>query len=66
MGLKKKFRTAVMTLLAIGYLATDVWLYTSPGLRLSDKVLLDVAATFGFILLGTIAYATTGGGESDS
>jgi hypothetical protein len=55
-----------MTLLAVGYLATDVWLYTSPGLRLSDRALLDVGVTLSFILLGAITYAATGGNDDSA
>ena len=58
--MRKKLQTAVMTLLGLGYIATDVWLSTFARLRLSDKILLDVAVTFGFIALGAIAYAAIG------
>ena len=55
-----------MTILAVGYLATEIWLYASGGRSLSDSFLLDIPGTFGFVLLAAIAYAATGGDDDSA
>jgi hypothetical protein len=58
-------RTVVMTLLVVGYVATDVWLYSWSKMTLSDRLLLDVFITLGFVILGAIAFAITRRGSDD-
>jgi hypothetical protein len=55
-----------MTLLVAGYIATDIWLYAFSKMPLTDSLLLDVFATMGFLVLGTIAHVATRGEDDAS